>query len=129
MTAKDADTDVAAFMVTTQVPVPVHAPDHPANPEPTFAAAVSVTTVPNAYGSLQSEPQLMPAGVDVTAPVPAPPSVTVKVKLASVNVAVTDCAAFMATTHVPVPVHAPDQPANVEPTAAAAVNVTVVPNV
>ena len=43
------------------------------------------------------------------------------------NVAVTLRAAVIASTQVPVPVHAPLQPANVEPLAAAAVNVTEVP--
>jgi hypothetical protein len=36
----------AAVMDTVQVPVPVHAPLHPANVEPLVAAAVSVTEVP-----------------------------------------------------------------------------------
>src|SRR5512138_3837143 len=44
-----------------------------------------------------------------------------------VNVAVTDRAAVMVTMQLPVPVHASLQPANVEPDAAAAVRVTVVP--
>ena len=45
-----------------------------------------------------------------------------------VNVAVTDRAAVIATVHVPVPVQAPLQPANVEPAAGAAVSVTDVPS-
>ena len=43
------------------------------------------------------------------------------------KVAVTDCAAFIATVHVPVPVQAPLHPANVDPLAADAVRVTDVP--
>ena len=44
------------------------------------------------------------------------------------NVAVTDFAASIVTTHVPVPVQpAPVQPANVELAAGAAVRVTTVP--
>ena len=43
------------------------------------------------------------------------------------NVAVTDVSAFMFTAHVPVPAHAPPQPANVEPLEDVAVRVTVVP--
>ena len=40
-------TDVAAFMVTAQVPVPEQPPPlQPANVEPPAGAAVSVTTVP-----------------------------------------------------------------------------------
>lgn len=43
------------------------------------------------------------------------------------NVAATLRAWSMVTAHVPVPVHAPDQPANVEDTSAAAESVTSVP--
>ena len=44
------------------------------------------------------------------------------------NVAVTVVAAFMVTVHVPVPVQPPPvHPANVEPDAALAVSVTLVP--
>jgi hypothetical protein len=46
-----------------------------------------------------------------------------------VKLAVTDCAAFMVMAHAPVPLHAPLQPANVEPTAGVAVNETAVPSV
>ena len=45
----------------------------------------------------------------------------------SANVAVTDCAALIVTWHVPVPVHAPLQPEKLDPTPAAAVSVTTVP--
>jgi hypothetical protein len=44
-----------------------------------------------------------------------------------VNVAVTEVLAARFTAHVPVPVHPPDQPANVEPELGAAVSVTDVP--
>jgi hypothetical protein len=43
-----AVTDFAAFIVTTQAPVPVHAPCQPVKTAPRRAAAVSVTTVPRA---------------------------------------------------------------------------------
>ena len=43
------------------------------------------------------------------------------------NVAVTEREAVIDSTQLPVPVHAPLQPANVEPLAAVAVNVTEVP--
>ncbi len=43
------------------------------------------------------------------------------------NVAVTERAAVIDTVQAPVPEHAPLQPANVEPLAAAAVSVTDVP--
>ena len=40
------------LIVTTQLPVPKHAPDQPVNIEPDFADAVRVTTVPMAPGTL-----------------------------------------------------------------------------
>lgn len=43
------------------------------------------------------------------------------------NVAVTFCPAFIATVQVPVPLHDPPQPAKLEPEAAEAVSVTLVP--
>jgi len=71
----------------------------------------------------------MPAGDEVTVPVPVPARVTVRVWLVALvlNVAVTDWAAVIETVQVPVPVQAPLQPAKVEPLAAAAVRVTEVP--
>ena len=65
----------------------------------------------------------------MTVPAPVPFLATVSAKLAVVllNVAVTLRACVIDTVQVPVPVHAPLQPANVEPLAAAAVSVTLVP--
>jgi len=59
------------------VPVPVHAPVHPAKIELVPGLAVSVTDVPLANVALHVEPQLIPEGVLVTVPVPLPESVTV----------------------------------------------------
>ena len=67
-------------------------------------------------------------GEEVTVPVPVPAFVTLRAKVVTLlKVAVTDRAAVIDTVQVPVPVHAPLQPANVEPLATAAVSVTVVP--
>jgi len=54
-------------------------------------------------------------------------AVSVYVAALVLNVAVADFAALRATVHVPVPVHAPDQPVNVDPAAGVTVRVTVVP--
>ena len=63
-----------------------------------------------------------------TVPLPLPALLTVKAKVCSVKVAVTDCAAVMETTQGPVLfVQAPDQPVKVEPVAGVAVNVTKAP--
>ena len=50
--SKLAVTVAAALMVTTQVAVPVQAPDHPVNVDPAAAAAVSVTCAPVANVAL-----------------------------------------------------------------------------
>lgn len=58
-------------IATTQVvEVPAHAPDHPVNREPVAAAAVRVTEVPLTNDAEHVGPQLMPAGLEVTVPVP-----------------------------------------------------------
>jgi hypothetical protein len=67
-----AVTDVLAVGVKAQVPVPVQAPDQPANVEPVLGVAVSVTDVPLAKLALHVDPQLMPEGLLVMVPVPAP---------------------------------------------------------
>src|SRR3954453_5056937 len=77
---------------------------------------------------MQSTPQLMPAGEDVTPPPPVPVFITISVSVCSVNVAVIVTGAPMVSMQVPVPLHPPpDQPVNVEPVAGAALNVTAVP--
>ena len=75
-----AVTVVAAVTVTAQAPAPVQPPpDQPAKVEPTAGAAVSVTVAPWFTGSVQSVPQLIPAGDDVTVPDPAPTLLTIRV--------------------------------------------------
>jgi hypothetical protein len=73
-------------------------------------------------------PQVIPAGLDETEPVPVPLFDTVRFSVFSVKVAVTEAAAFIVTTHVPVPEQpAPDHPVKSELTPGVAVNVTTVP--
>src|SRR5437773_721366 len=68
-----AVTVVLAVRLTTHVPVPLHPPpDHPAKAEPAAAAAVSVTFEPVLNEAVHVVPQLMPAGCDVTFPLPEP---------------------------------------------------------
>jgi hypothetical protein len=75
---KVAVTVVAAFNVTTQVPVPAQPPPlHPANVEPSAGLAVKVTCAPLAKLAEQAVGQLIPVGALVTVPLPVPASVTV----------------------------------------------------
>ena len=73
-----AVTFCAAPMVTVQLPVPVHAPLQPVNVEPVAGAAVRVTLVPELKLALHVAPQLMPAGDEVTVPLPVPALPTVR---------------------------------------------------
>ena len=76
---------------------------------------------------MQSVPQLIPAGFEVTAPVPVPCLVTWSVTGRSAKLAVTMVSAVSLTVQSPVPVQAPPQPWKVESPAAVAVSLTVVP--
>jgi len=97
------------------------------NTDPRFGLAVNVTVVPLMYGSEQSLPQLIPAGLDVIVPLPRPVLFTVSVKR-SLNVAVTVRAARMVTAQeAPDDESQPLQPMNLDPAAATAVSVTDVP--
>src|SRR5262245_45020463 len=117
-------------MTVVQVPVPLHPPPlQPSKIEPAAAAAVSVTELPVGNEALQVFPQLMPAGLLVTVPAPPPAFVTVRVEGTALKVAVTDLFALITTTHVAVPLHPlPLHPPKVDPVAAVAVKVTVVPD-
>jgi len=87
-----------------------------------------VTWVPKLNEIEHAAPQLMPAGELLTVPVPLPDLFTVRAKDWTTKPAVTVVAAFMVTTHVPVPVHPPPvQPVKVDPAAGVAVSVTGVP--
>src|SRR5437016_6583016 len=125
---KVAVTDWAAFIVTTQLPVPLHpAPLQLPNTDPLAGTAVKVTCVPLANAALHMAPQSIPAGLLATVPLPLPAFVTVRV-YNCVKLAFTDCAALIVTTQIPVPLHpAPLQPLNTDPLAGTAVNVTCVP--
>src|SRR6266702_3468005 len=118
----------ACVMLTVQEPVPLHpSPLQPANVEPLAATAASVTLVPELNGALHVLPQVIPAGLEVTVPLPVPAFTIVRVKGWTLKMAVTVRAWVTLTVHVPVPLHpSPLQPANVEPLSAVAVSVTLV---
>ena len=67
----------------------------------------------------------MPAGELLTVPAPSPALATMSRAVS--KVATTEVSVEAVMTHAPVPVHAPDQPVNIELAAGAAVKVTVVP--
>jgi hypothetical protein len=68
-----AVTDLAALIVTVQVgALPLHSPPQPAKVIPLPAAAVKVTLDSAAKLAEQVLPQAIPAGADVTVPVPVP---------------------------------------------------------
>jgi hypothetical protein len=125
-------------MVTVHVPVPLHAPPQPPKTDPVVGEAVRVTTVPETSVSEQSEPQLMPLGLLVTAPEPVPDLETLSVYEvgvgvgveATLNVAVIVIGAFPVVVHELVPEQPPPlQPAKTDPLAAAADSVTTRPAV
>jgi hypothetical protein len=114
---KVAMTGTAAVpMVKLQVPVPEQpAPVQPAKTDADEeGVAVSVISVLVLKLAEQVAPQLIPAGALATDPDPVPASVTFTGKEAGMKLALTDCAEFMVTEHVPVPEQAPPQPANTE---------------
>ena len=124
--ANAAFTVVSLVTVSMQAPVPTHEPLQPTNVDVPAAAAVKASVEPWSTVSVQVPGQLMPAGVEVTAPVPLPARLTVTAYRAVLNVAVTVVSAPSVTTHeVAVPLQPPPaQPANVAPTSGAAVRVT-----
>jgi hypothetical protein len=90
------------------------------------AVKITVPVCPGAQVIIKPK-NVVPPGVVV--PVVEPPDGTVIVTALfdELNVAVTDVAAVTVTTHAPVPVQAPLQPAKTEPSAALWVSVTCVP--
>jgi hypothetical protein len=130
--AKSAFTDIAAFIVTVQVPVPEQPPPlQPVNVAVAEGRAVSVTSVPLVNDAEQVAPQLMPAGELTTSPGPKPERSAVRTKLEvevlRAKFAVTDLAALIVTVQAPVPEQLPLQPVNVAVADGVAVSVTTVP--
>src|SRR3954447_19159313 len=76
-------TDLAAAIVTSQAPDPLHAPDQAFKAEPGSGFATSVTNSFSAYSWEQVEPQVIPASLtlpsfELTVPVPLPDLVTAR---------------------------------------------------
>ncbi len=68
----------------TEVALPAQEPDQPAKVEPLAGVAVSVTVTLRLNDALHAVPQEMPAGADVTTPLPAPCLVTESVAASDV---------------------------------------------
>ena len=112
-----AVTECAASIVTMQVPVPVQPdPVQPVKSEPTSAVAVSVTTAPSPKALEHVAPQSIPAGLEVTEPVPVPVFDTSKMFCRGRTWPSPSARPSIVTTQVPVPEQpAPDHPVNTEP--------------
>src|SRR5438132_1818741 len=125
VTLNVAVTTVGAPRDRVHGPVPEQLPPlQPPNADPPSGVAVSVTTVPPTKLAAQVAPQLMPAGMLVTVPAPAPTVETVRTKTCA-NVAVTVVAADTVTTHPSEPVHPPPlQPLKTQFAPGVAVSVT-----
>lgn len=123
----EALTDSLPLTVSVHEPVPLHAPDHPANAEFVPAVAVSMTSVPGLNAALQVVPQLIPTGALVIVPRPFPETLTLTESAATLNSAPTDMFCVTVTVQELLPLHAPVQPAKVEFWLGAAVRVTWVP--
>src|SRR5688572_32813313 len=83
-----AVTNFAEVIATVHAPVPLHAPLQLKKTESAAADGKRVTEVPELYAWVQSLPQSMPLGSEVTVPLPVPLLVTVSVYV-GVNVAIT----------------------------------------
>lgn len=123
----------ASVIDTTQVPVLEHPPpDHPAKVDPESAVAVSVTDVPVAKFSVQSVPQLIPAGALVTVPAPFPGLLMVSVFADETNFAVTLNVSVPAVREqvvaFPALLHTPPHPSNVFPVSGVAVKLIAFPD-
>jgi len=106
--------------------VPLQAPLQPAKVELAAGVAVKAIEVPGLKAALQVVPQLMPAGLLVTVPLPVPERLRLNAgELA--NVAETVMFELRVTVQVFDPLHPPPQFTNADPALAVAVNVIEVP--
>ena len=129
LSVKVAVTVVAAVTVTSQGSVPEQPPpDQPVKSALARGAAVRVTTEPWVTVSVQSPPQLMPAGVELTVPSPVPSLTMSRSYWRRSNWAWTVMAVVTLTTQGAVPVQPPPiHPTKLLEASAEAVRVTLVP--
>jgi hypothetical protein len=80
-----AVTGVLAVRAMMQAPVPLQAPLHPVNVDPAVGVAVRVMAVLFEKDWAQVAGQEIPAGIDVTVPVPTPAMETVRVGVATIG--------------------------------------------
>jgi hypothetical protein len=96
--------------------------------EPEAGVAVRVTVVPVLRLAEQVLPQLMPAGLLVTVPLPVPALLTVSEYVMGMRLKAAVQLMLLLTVMLPVEQAAsPDQPAKMEPLAATGVRVTAAP--
>jgi len=113
-----------------QTPVPLHDPPQPVNIDPLDGVGVKFIDVPATKAAVQLVPQLIPTGKLVIVPAPVPKSETVSrflVLCPVLKVAVTFASALRVIEQLPVPLHDPPQPANVDPLVGVGVNIIDVP--
>ena len=118
------------LLVIVTLPAAVQLPDQPPNVDPVAGVPVKVTELPLLRIVVQVLPQLIVPGLLVTVPLPVPARVTVSVYVViKLNVAVQVMLPVIVklTLGLAVLQPVPDQPANTEPVAGAAVRLTRVP--
>jgi hypothetical protein len=87
--AKVAVTVRVWVMLTVHwLPLVLSQPVQPVRAEPVAGLAVRTTLVPTLKAALHVLPQVMPAGVELTVPLPEPPLVTVRGNLNKLKVAI-----------------------------------------
>jgi hypothetical protein len=121
-----ADTDRACVIETLHTPIPVQSPPQPPKTKLVLGMGVRITCVWSKYDALHvPDEHERPPRSAVTVPLPVTDTVRV---CRGTNVALTTWLELNVTLHVfAMPLHAPDHPANADPLAGIAVNITVVP--
>jgi hypothetical protein len=121
-----ARVETGAATVSLQLaPWPAHAPVHCSKVAPESGVAVSVSFVPVSKRAMQAEPQSIPEGELLTSP---GPDVLTDTVWTLWKIAPTSGIPVIVSAQVAlVPLHAPVQPANLEPASGVALSVTLSP--